>query len=127
MDSLGGLIALTIIPMAIVFAYFYAKGAQDEPRANLRKTFLLGLAGMLAGLFLSTPLRYLDVQSVTPFADAILASIVFASIPGECVKLLVLNYYCQREGVVFLGGFLVYYFHHFHQGERCEYHAFRKI
>ena len=96
MDSLGGLIALTIIPMAIIFAYFYAKGGQDEPRANLRKTFLLGLAGMLAGLFLSTPLRYLDVQSVTPFADAILASIVFASIPGECVKLLVLNYYCQR-------------------------------
>ncbi len=96
MDSLGDLIALTVVPMAIIFAYLHAKGGHDEPRANLMKTFLLGFAGMLVGLFLSTPLRYLDVRSVTPFADAILASIVFAAIPGESVKLLVLRYYCQR-------------------------------
>lgn len=96
MDSLGGLIALTILPMGIIFAYLHARGGSEEPRANLVRTFLLGFVGMLVGLFLSTPLRYLDVRSVSPYADAILASVVFAAIPGECVKLLVLNYYCQR-------------------------------
>ena len=96
MDSLGSLVGLSIVPMIIIFAYLNAKGGEDQPRANLIRTFLLGLAGMLLGLFVSFPLRILDPQSVTPFADAILASIVFASIPGECVKLLVLNYYCQR-------------------------------
>jgi RsiW-degrading membrane proteinase PrsW (M82 family) len=93
---MGGLIALSIVPMITVLAYLNAKGGEDEPRANLIRTFQLGLAGMLVGLFVSFPLRLLDTQSVSPFADALLASIVFASIPGECVKLLVLRYYCQR-------------------------------
>lgn len=93
---MAGLIGLSIVPMMVVFAYLNAKGGEDEPRANLIKAFLLGMAGMLVGLFVSFPLRLLDIQSVSPFADAVLASIVFASIPGECVKLFVLHHYCQR-------------------------------
>ena len=96
MNSLAGLSGLTPILMIVIFAYLYAMGGRDEPRANLVKTFLLGVIGLFVGVFVGFPMRLLDARSVMPFADALLASIVFATIPGELVKLVIVNYYCQR-------------------------------
>ncbi|MBU1048950.1 PrsW family intramembrane metalloprotease [Candidatus Bipolaricaulota bacterium] len=96
MDELAGLIAIAILPMIITYSYLRAMGGNEQPRANLVRTSLLGMLGMLVSLFVNFPLRFLDVRSSMPLADALLASIVFATLPGEFVKLLTLRYYCQR-------------------------------
>ena len=87
---------VTLALMGLIFGYLYARGGRSEPRGNLIRTVLLGSVGMLVGLFVGFPLRMLDVRSVSPYADAILISILFATIPGESVKFLVLRYYCKR-------------------------------
>ncbi len=104
MDSSAGLVVPGLILMIFAYLYLRAMGGDALPREKVAKTFLIGLLGMLIGLFLNFPLRLLDADSPMLLADALLSAIVFATLPGELAKMLTLRYYCQRlvsfDGVV---------------------------
>jgi len=90
-------VVCTVVPIAVLSWYFYARDVHREPRAVLVRTFLLGLLSIVPVLVLAFPLLQFHPSFSGPLHAALYEAFVLAAIPEELLKLLVVRFYSARQ------------------------------
>jgi len=90
-------VVFTVLPIALLLAYFYTRDLRREPRAVLVRTFFLGTATTLAAAVIEFILIAVEGRSLGVLAGAAYEAFVVAAVPEELLKLLVIACFCARR------------------------------
>jgi len=92
-------VALALIPSLLLVRFFQLHDAFPEPPRQIWMTFFLGALTIFPVLLLTYPLMQALPLPENPFLRGLFISFVFAAIPEEFFKLLVLTRYSFRHRV----------------------------
>jgi protease PrsW len=94
-------IALTItsaiVPSLLLLWYFYKRDLNPEPRGVLIKTFILGILMVPLVMLFGLPLRLLNPQLNHHMLAGLYYAVVYAAVPEEFFKFLVVTRYSARN------------------------------
>lgn len=95
--TLATTLALAVIPSLLLVRYFHVHEAYPEPPAIIWSTFILGALIIVPVLVVTLPLFYLVPMPASPFLAGTLFAFLYAAIPEEFFKLVVLSRYSMRR------------------------------
>ncbi len=90
-------IALALVPSLLLVRYFQLHDAYPEPSRQIWRTFFLGALTIVPVLLLTYPMFKIVPIPENPFARGVVISFLFAAIPEELFKLLVLTRFSMRH------------------------------
>ncbi len=90
-------LAVSFIPSLLLLRFLYKRDKNPEPRGILLRTFLLGFAGAVPVLFVTTPLAPLFYKFDNPMLAAMYWSVFCAAVPEEFLKFLILLKYSSQK------------------------------
>lgn len=88
---------MAIGPSLLLLWYFYRRDLNPEPRGVLIRTFFLGILITIPVGLVAVPLRMPDAFQADPIIAGLFSAFVWAAIPEEAFKFLVVTRYCARH------------------------------
>jgi RsiW-degrading membrane proteinase PrsW (M82 family) len=89
--------AAALVPSLLMLRWFYVSDKRPEPHRVLIVTFLLGCLIVVPLLVLGIPIYLVRKPLDDPWLEGLVHAFLFAAIPEEVLKCLVLLLYCMRH------------------------------